>query len=450
MVLDTDLLQELDAALERRDVDRVREMLFFDGDTELRAEAFEDLSTEQLLGIRRLLGAAVLAELLTGLGAETIAAVLGRVPVREAAIVVNEMEPDDATDVIERLAPDEADSLLVAMRPVKAAAIRELLVYPPDTAGGRMTPEFIALSPDLRADEAVVLLRRIAQEAEHLHYVYVTDEDDRLLGVVSMRNLVLSPPYTPIVELMVADTVSITADTDQEEAAHRLRRHHLLALPVLDEEGRLLGIVTADDIAEVVQEEATEDFHRTAAVAPLESRYRQTPVSALYRKRVGWLLALVLVGLSSSSVIYAFEGTLSETIALTFFIPLLIGSGGNTGAQSATLIVRALATGDLRMHEWLRAVAKELGVGASLAITMAAATALLGVARGGIEVGIIVGISMFSIVLVANLLGTLLPLVLTKAKVDPATASSPLIASMTDTLGLIIYFAVANIILNVL
>ena len=450
MALETDLYSELEAVLAARDAERLRELLYFEGDTSLRAETLEEMDEEQLVQVRRILGAEEMAELLAEVDTGTVVAFLARVPVREAAIVVNEMEPDDATDVIERLPPDDADELLVAMRPVEAAAIRELLVYPPDTAGGRMTPEFISLSPDLRADEAVVTLRRVAQEAEQLNYVYVTAEDDRLLGVVSMRNLVLSPPHTPLSELMVSEIIAVGAEADQEEAARLLNRHNLLALPVVGEDDRLLGIITADDIAQVIQEEATEDFHRSGAVAPLEDRYRQTPVRALYRKRIVWLLALVLVGLSSATVIHAFESTLEGTIALAFFIPLLIGAGGNTGAQSATLIVRALATGDLRLQEWARAVAKELSVGLALAATMAVATAVLGYARGGVEVGIIVAISMFAIVLLANLVGAMLPVALTRLRLDPATASSPLIASIMDTMGLLVYFVVANIVLRML
>ena len=450
MAIDHDVMDALDEAVRQGDRDALMRLLDFEGDAGLRAEALLELTDEQLQQLRRALSAAEVAELMGDISAATIAEILERLPTREAAAVLSEMDPDDATDVIERLEADVADRLLIAMRPLDAAAVRELLAYPPDTAGGRMTPQFVSISPDLRADEAVAVLRRVAQEAETMNYVYVTDDEDHLLGVVSMRNLVLSPPDTPVADLMVTEAIAVEAADDQEQAANLLNRFNLLALPVIDRENHILGIITADDVAQVLQEEATEDFHRGAAVAPLETGYKQTPIRALYQKRIGWLLVLVAVGISSATVLNYFEETLEATVALAFFIPLLLGSGGNTGSQSATLVVRALAVGDLRLNEGVRAVWKEIRVGLSLGVTMAAATAVLGLVLGGADIAIVVGLTMLCIVLVANLLGTLLPLLLTRLGLDPATASSPLIASVMDTVGLLIYFTIAVAVLGAL
>jgi len=200
---------------------------------------------------------------------------------------------------------------------------------------------------------------------------------------------------------------------------------------------------TVDDVLDVAQEEVTEDFQKVGAVTPLGASYRETPLWSLYRKRIGWLVGLVLVSLASSGVIAAYEETLASAIALAFFIPLLIGSGGNTGSQAATLMVRALATGDVGRNEWVRPVLKEIGVGLTLGLTMGLAASLLGIFRGGIEIGLIVGLTMTSVVLVANLIGVVLPILLTKMKLDPAVASSPLITTIMDATGLLLYFTIA-------
>jgi magnesium transporter len=448
MAENDEIMQKLEDAIAAQDAETVSSILESDGDATLREDYLASLDDDQLLAVYRLLKPAVFAEFISDIDTAVAADLLERLPVPRAADVLEEMNPDDATDVIAYIDPDEATQILIEMQPDEQAAVRELLAYPPDTAGGRMTPEFVSIDANLNADDAIAVLRRVAQETETLNYVYVTDPEDHLLGVVSMRNLVLSHPDTPMADIMVRDVISIEAEADQEEAARLITRHNLLALPVVDADRHMLGIITIDDIAEVVQEEATEDFHLSVAVHPLEMSYPQTAFHALYRKRIGWLLVLVVVGISSASVLHAFEETLERTLALAFFVPLLLGSGGNTGSQSATIIVRALATSDLRVSDWLHAVWKEVRVGISLGITMAAATAVLGWMLGGMPIALIVGLTMVSIVLVANLVGTMLPLVLTRLGLDPATASSPLVASIMDTVGLLIYFTIAMVILG--
>ncbi len=448
MTFEPEVLDSIEEALVRSNVEDVHRILDAEGDRSVRTELLYEVTDAQLVQIVRLLEHEPFAQLIEDLDASTVADLVGRVPVEDAALVLNTLDPDDAADVINRLEPEVAEPLLTAMDPGDATAVRDLLVYPPDTAGGRMTPEFITISGELRADTAIAEIRRVAEEAETLSYVYVTDPAERLLGVVSMRNLVVSRPDTPVAELMVADVVTVDASEDQEEAARLLNNFNLLALPVVDDEGRLVGIVTADDVAQVVQEEATEDFHRGAAVAPLPMGYRRAPIRTLYQKRVPWLVALVFINIASSGVIAAFEDTLEATIALAFFIPLLIDSGGNAGAQSATLVVRAIATDDLRMNEWARALWKEIRVGLGLALTMGVAAAVLGFFRGGPEIGLIVFLAMVAIVMVANLIGTVLPLILTRLRIDPATASGPLITSVVDVCGLLIYFSIAALVLT--
>jgi magnesium transporter len=255
----------------------------------------------------------------------------------------------------------------------------------------------------------------------------------------------MASPSAYIRDIMCPDVISVRADQDREFVAQELAKYDFLAMPVVDEQNRLVGIVTFDDVADVLEAEATEDFHRTAAVAPLARGYKQSNVWTLYHRRIGWLIALVFVNLVSSGVIAAYEEILVANIALAFFLPLLIDSGGNTGSQAATLIVRALATDEVRLKHLGKVVGKELLVGLSLGLTMALASFVLGLFRGGgIEVGLIVGLSMFCIVIVTNLIGVLLPFLLTSLRFDPAVASSPLITTVADALGLLVYFTIAT------
>jgi magnesium transporter len=261
---------------------------------------------------------------------------------------------------------------------------------------------------------------------------------------VSLRDLVVAKSSALVRDIMQDDVISVRVEQDQEDVARKLEKYDFLAIPVVDEEHRLVGIVTHDDVADVLQAEVTEDFHLGAAVAPLVEGYGRSGVWALYQRRVGWLLVLILVNLVSSGVIAAYEETLQAVIALVFFLPLLIDSGGNAGSQIATLIVRALATSEVSLKHWYRIIGKELLVGMSLGLTMAVASFLLGVFRGGFEVGLIVGISMLCIIIFTNLFGALLPFARTRLKFDPAVASSPLITTVADSAGLLLYFSIAT------
>jgi magnesium transporter len=268
-----------------------------------------------------------------------------------------------------------------------------------------------------------------------------------LLDALELQRFILADPNDTVESIMDQSYIGVNALDDQEEAVRTMDRYDLYALPVMDDENVLLGIVTVDDILDVAREEATEDFHKFAAVAPLKESYRETGKLRLYRKRIGWLIILVGVNLISSGIIHYYEETLQALFTLAFFIPLLIGTGGNTGAQSATLMVRALATDDLTISDWFRTLFKEAGVGVLLGFTMAAATFPLGFWRGELPVAIIVSATMASIVMIANLVGMLLPFLMTRLGLDPAVASSPLITTVMDAVGLLIYFSIATYVL---
>jgi magnesium transporter len=248
-------------------------------------------------------------EILEELDLASAAAILRLRPREEAADLLEAIGPDDATDIIAELPSADREQILHAMEPEEAAEIRELSVYPPDTAGGRMTPAFVAISPDVRADDAVIL-RRVAEEAETIYYVYAIDEEERLLGVLSLHNLVLTRPSTPVSAVMVADPIRVKATADQETAANLIMDYSLLALPVIDDEDHLLGIITQDDVADVIEEETTEDFERTGGSQPLDVPYRFASATHLVRRRIGWLLFLFLAGLLTSQVLEPYSARL--------------------------------------------------------------------------------------------------------------------------------------------
>jgi magnesium transporter len=391
----------------------------------------------------------ILPEMLAKLEPTVAARILRALSRREAAGLLGAMEPDDATDVIVALPEEEAEQILVQMAPAEAEGLRDLLAYPPDTAGGRMTPAFVAVAPELRADQAVAALRRVAEEAETVNYVYVVDADERLLGVLSLHQLVLTKPATPIRDLMAPDTIRVRADADQEHAARLLTERNLLALPVVDADDRLLGIITQDDVADVLEEEATEDIERLGGAQPLETPYRLAGVALLFRRRIVWLLALFVAEAYTGTVMRAFEDELASVVALSFFVPLLIGTGGNIGSQVTTTLVRAMAVGELRFRDVRWVLGKEVIVGLAMGAVMAAAAfgraEILGV---GADVGVVVSLTIAAICVWSSTVAAVLPLTLRKLRVDPAVVSAPFITTLVDGTGLMIYFTIAKVVLK--
>jgi len=297
--------------------------------------------------------------------------------------------------------------------------------------------------------EALEHIRRVGKESETINWVFVIDDSWHLLDEIELKQFIFAEPTEVVKHLMNESVASISANEDREKAVEMMQHYDVNVLPVTDSDGVLLGIVTVDDVLDVAEEEATEDFHLTAAVKPLKTSYRETGVWSLYRKRVVWLAALLIINLASGGVIAFYEETLTSAITLAFFIPLLMASAGNTGAQSATLIVRAIATGDLSLNQWAATVTKEVGIGLLLGATLGFAGWWFGLFKGGVEIALIVSMAMLSVVLVTNIIGVVIPLLLTKLDIDPAVASSPLITSIADVSCLFIYFTIATMVLGV-
>jgi magnesium transporter len=388
-------------------------------------------------------------EVLEELDPHEAAAILRTLSRQEAATLLAGMDPDDAADVVENLSEPEVAQILVRMNPDEADEIRRLSDFAPDSAGGIMTPEFVAVSADATADEAIAAIRSLVGEAETVDYVYVVDPDRHLLGVLSLYRLMLSPGTTPVTELMAPTTVRVRATADRETAANLLTERNLLAIPVVDDDDHLLGIITQDDVADVLEAEATEDIERLGGSQPLNVPYRLSSVSLLVRKRVGWLLLLFVAEAYTGTVLRSFSDELEAAVALSFFIPLLIGTGGNIGSQTVTLIVRAMALNEVSLRDIAWIVWKELRVGLILGATMAVVAfgraQLLGV---GIDIGLVVSVTILAICCWSATVAAVLPLTLRRLRIDPAVVSAPLITTLVDGTGLIIYFEIAKFMLR--
>jgi magnesium transporter len=387
----------------------------------------------------------VLADTLAEIEPFAAARILRALSRGAAADILEEMDPDDATDVVGELREEEAEQILGAMEPDEAAEIRELLEYPADTAGGIMTPAFVSVRPEMTVEAAERLLRRLVEEAETVYYVYVLDDERRLLGVLSLHRLVLVPPKTKVREVMVGDVIRVRADADRETAARLLTDHNFLALPVVDDDDRLLGIITQDDVADVLEAEATEDFERIGGSEPIAVPYRLASVPLLFRRRIVWLLLLFVAQTYTGSVLEAFQGTLTQVVALTFFIPLLIGTGGNVGSQTVTLIVRAIALGEASLRDVLWILWKEVRVGLLIGAVMGIVAFSRAEIQGvGTNVSAVIAVTIIAICLWSATVAAVLPLVLRRLRIDPAVVSAPLISTLVDGTGLVIYFEIAR------
>lgn len=359
-----------------------------------------------------------------------------------------ELPPDDRTDVFEELPARVTKRLLNLLPPDERKEAMKLLGYPEDSVGRLMTPDFVAIRPYWTVVQSFEHIRRFGRDAETVNIVFVVDEKWHLLDDITLRKLILANPAEKVENLMDKEFHSISASDDQEEAVKMMKKYNLIVLPVVDSENVLLGVITVDDVIDVYEDEVTEDIHKGASVIPFEVNYTTASAFSLFKKRIIWLSLLAVAGFLSSNVISAFEGTLGKIIILAFFIPVLIGAGGNTGTQSATLIIRALVTGDLTPQKWFNVIKKELFVGLLLGIALGAILYVWSYFWQGEKIlSLVIGLSVLLIAVWANLIGSLLPIILRKLRLDPAIVSSPLISTIMDASGLFIYFSIAMLLL---
>ncbi len=415
------------------------------------AAVFEDLAPEKLPVLFRLCPKDLAAETFAELTPETQQSLIEGLSDKELQIVVEELCADDAADLVEEMPAGVVKRILAQAGPETRRMINELLKYPQDSAGGVMTPEFMELSPDWTVRRAMEEIRRNGFDKETINSCYVTGRDRTLEGVVSLRALVLAKDETaPVHELMETAVISVNTATDREETSRLFEKYGLLAIPVVDNENRLVGIVTVDDAIAILQDEESEDFAKMNAMAPTDKPYFRMNLWELYRSRTPWLLFLMVSATFSSLVIRRYEDALAAVTVLTAYIPMLTDTGGNAGSQSTSTIIRGIAVGDIRLQDLPRVIWRELRVallcGATLAVCNFAKLTLLD--RVGTGVALAVSLTLVCTVMLSQFIGGVLPMVARKIGIDPAVMASPLITTIVDTTTLLLYFNFARLVLG--
>jgi magnesium transporter len=381
------------------------------------------------------------------------AAILEKLEPKRVAAILEGLSADERTDVIQKMGLHERHRILPQFSPDVRAELEDLLQYPDHTAGGIMTTEFVRLEPKMTVSDALKHIRSVAREKESIYACYVMDpETDRLLGAVSLRDLVMAELDRPIGQVMHRKPVTVNVQDDQEKVAEKIGKYNLLAVPVVEQDGSVVGFVTVDDVIDVLIEEQTEDILRMAGVEPgaMDKPYFHNPILRVVRKRIGWLLLLFVAGTLTSAVLHRFESELAAVVALAFFIPLLIGTGGNAGAQTVMTVIRSLALGEVGVRHAWRVVAREATTGMLLGLLVAPIALVQALFwNAPTALAITVAVTMFAICVWSTTVGSLIPILAQRFGVDPAVLSAPLITTLVDATGLIIYFTIAKLILGV-
>ncbi|MDJ0647375.1 MAG: magnesium transporter [Xenococcaceae cyanobacterium MO_188.B19] len=414
------------------------------------AEAIEGIPESMQVIAFRLLSKAEAIEVYEYLDYSVQEALIEEFKRQEVIDIVDKMSPDDRAKLFDELPAKVVGRLLSQLSPKERQATAQLLGYDDDTAGRIMTPEYISLKESFTVDETLEKIRSLANASEIIYYLYVTDAYRRLTGIVSLRDLVVSAPQTTLGDIMTRDVVFVHTNTDQEEVARIIQRYDILAVPVVDREDRIVGVVTVDDVIDIIEEEATEDIYALGGVQSDRENYFQTGLVTVARRRVVWLLVLLLTNTVTGTIISSQQGLLQKVVILTAFIPLLTGTGGNVGAQSSTVVIRGLNTEEINDMGPGKVVFREALAGLLLgSILGIMATIWAFWLQGNIEVALSVGGSLVAIALLASVAGSALPFMFRSFGLDPALMSAPFITTVVDVLGVLIYFSIARVILRI-
>ena len=444
--LDLDSIKEL---LENKQYTSLRQALSEINDADIAA-ILENLDEEDCLKVFRILPKSMAADVFSYLELENQQMIITSLADKEAAGIINNLMADDATDLLEEMPANIVKKLLANASAEVRRDINHLLQYPEDSAGSIMTVEFLDLKEHLTVQEAIERIRKQGVDSETINICYVLDQSRMLIGTVALRYLLLSEPDAIIGEIMHENVISVNTLMDQEEVARQFQKYDFTAMPVVDNENRLVGIITVDDIVDILQEEATEDIEKMAAITPSDKPYLRTSVWETWKNRIPWLLLLMLSATFTGSTIASFEEALSSCVILTAYMPMLMGAGGNAGSQSSVAIIRSLSLNEVRFKDWLKVLWKESGVAILCGITLAIASfaKLMIFDQLTLAVALVVSVSLALTVLIAKIVGCMLPLLAKKIGFDPAVMASPFITTIVDALSLLIYFAIAMSVLN--
>lgn len=414
------------------------------------AELLEELETANAIILFRMLPKDISVEVFANLSNEYQQHIINAITDREIDHIMDELFFDDMIDLIEELPATIVKKILKNTKEEERRLINQFLKYPADSAGSLMTIEYVGLKKEMTVKDALEYIKRIAIDKETIYTCYVMDANRKLEGIASLRKLVISDDSKTVGEIMDKGVISVNTHDDQEAIAHVFRKYGFIALPVVDKEERLIGIITIDDIVDVIEQENTEDFHKMAAMEPSEEEYLETSVFVLAKKRIGWLLALMISAIFTGSIIKSFEDVLQSVVALAAFMPMLMGTGGNAGAQSSTLIIRGMALGEIELGDIMKVIWKELRVSSLVGIILSLINFIRLFYFQSVELNIAmtVCVTLLIVVMLAKIVGGTLPIIARRFKLDPAIMASPMITTIVDAVSLFVYFSIASALLG--
>lgn len=410
------------------------------------AMLMEQLEEEEMLKMFRILPKDLAADVFSYLEVENQQTIITSLSERDAAVIIDNLMADDAVDLLEEMPANIVKKLLANASPDTRRDINQLLRYPVDSAGSIMTVEYVDLKESLTVAEAIERIRKVGLDSETINICYVLDAQRKLLGTVALRYLLLSEPDEIIGDIMHENVISIHTLMDQEEAAAQFKKYDFTSMPVVDNENRLVGIITVDDIVDILEEEATEDIEKMAAIMPSDKSYMKTGIFETFKKRIPWLLLLMVSATFTGQIISHFEDALSTCAALIMFIPMLMDTGGNAGGQASVTVIRGLSLGEITYRDTLRIIWKEARVALLCGITLAVANfaKLMLFDRVGLSVSLVVCLTLIVAILIAKLIGCTLPVLAKRIGFDPAVMASPFITTIVDALSLMVYFQFAS------
>lgn len=449
-VLEENYREELEKLLSNREYKALREKMVSMNVVDI-ASVMDEMEDEDSLKMFRILPKTMAADVFANLEIDGQQYIISSMSEKEASRIIDNLMADDATDLLEEMPANVVKKILANASPETRADINHLLRYPEDSAGSIMTVEFIDLREQMTVDDAILKIRRKGLDSEIINFCYVVDNQRVLKGTVALRYLLLKNPDEIIGDIMNTNVISINTMDDQEEAAHTMQKYGFTAMPVVDNESRMVGIITVDDIVDILQEEATEDIEKMAAILPTDKPYFKMSTLETYKKRMPWLLLLMISATFTGAIITNYEQALASYVVLTAYIPMLMDTGGNAGSQSSVSVIRGISIGEIEFNEIFSVIWKELRVATLCGITLAGANfiKLLLLDKIAISVAMVVCLTLVIVVVFAKFIGCVLPLIAEKIGFDPAVMASPLITTIVDAVSLTVYFAIATNILQI-
>ena len=430
-------------------IQKLRQMLSELNDADIAA-LLEEMEEQDMLKVFRILPKDLAADVFSYMDVDNQQFIITSLSDRDAANIVDNLMADDAADLMEEMPANVVKKILANASPETRRDINHLLRYPEDSAGSIMTVEYVDLKENLTVDEAIARIRKIGVDSETINICYVLDSRRKLVGTVALRYLLLSQPDEVISDIMHENVISISTMMDQEEVARQFQKYDFTAMPVVDNENRLVGIITVDDIVDILQEEATEDIEKMAAIVPSDKPYMKTGVLETWKKRIPWLLLLMVSATFTGRIIASYESALSACMVLSTFIPMLMDTGGNAGSQASVSIIRGISLDEIRFYDLPGVIWKEARVALLCGVTLSAANfvKLMLFDRVAVQVAFVICITLVVTVFVAKIVGCSLPMLAKKIGFDPAVMASPFITTIVDALSLVIYFQIATVLLQ--